>query len=271
MSARFCAMIALILLNVTCCLANDPLPKAYQDKVDATPDFCQTDQRYGKFPGHGDELCAPVALSNTLIWLNHHGFPNLIPKEQSTKSEQADLIRLLCSEEYMKTDLNEGTPPKRVISGLELFLKSRGYGCKIEQMGWRSSVHRIGNVPDENWMLRSCMGNSNIVINVGWYKSENDTYKRLNGHWVTLVGYKTAGDKRVLLIHDPGTGSGNDKTTEALQIIPIPENRTLTPPTGQPIDANGYFQLKGIHLKRGADTAIIDGAIAFEPTVISEQ
>ena len=266
MSTRLIGTITLVFLQVTFCWSDEPLPKAYREKVDATPDFCQTDQRYGKFPGNGDELCAPVALSNSLIWLNRNGFPNLVPKEKSTKSEQADLIRLLCSDDYLGTDLREGTPPKRVIAGLELFLKSRGYECKFEQMGWRSSVHRIGKVPDETWILRSCMGSSNLLINVGWYKSENNTYRRLGGHWITLVGYKTDGDKRVLLIHDPSSRSGNDKKTEACHIVPVAENHSLIPQTGSPIGAKGYFQLKGINLKSGADTAIIDGAIAFEPS-----
>lgn len=119
-SARpFITLIAVILLRTTVCRCDDPLPPAYLEKVDTTPDFCQVDHRFGKFPGNGDELCGPVALSNALIGLNQQGFPKLINRPKPTQADQADLIRRLRSQEYLDTNLEVGTNPRKIVQGIE--------------------------------------------------------------------------------------------------------------------------------------------------------
>ncbi|HEY3967021.1 MAG TPA: hypothetical protein VGM05_20835 [Planctomycetaceae bacterium] len=245
---------------------DDRVPAEYLDKIDETPDFCQYDQRFGKLPGDGKELCAPVALSNSLVWLNQHGFPKLLDKPQPTPADQADLIRRLCREDFLGTDLKIGTPPKRVVTGIENYFRHAGYQCQVEQMGWRSSTHRIGEVPHENWMLRSCLGTSNVLINVGWYKTNKTAYDRFGGHWVTLVGFKEEHGKRVLLIHDPNSHGGNEKKTEPCHLISLPAHHLLETQEGESLKADGYFELRGVHLAKGADRAIIDEVVAFTPS-----
>lgn len=244
---------------------DEPLPHEYLDKIASMPDFCQGDERFGALPGHGSELCAPAALSNTFFWLNGHGFPKVIGKQTPSQADQANLIRKLCSADFMKTDEKIGTPPKNVIGGMQHYLNNAGYGCHVEQMGWRSSVHRIGKIPDEKWLLKSCMGKSNVLINVGWYKSHEKSYARQDGHWVTLVGFKQEQGRHTLYIHDPGNRSGIDKKTEACPLIPLPKHHLLSLQNNESINADGYFELRGIHLKKGTDLAIIDGAVAFSP------
>ncbi len=247
------------------CSGDDRLPERYLDKIESTPDFCQTDHRYGKLPGDGKELCAPVALSNSLVWLNQHGYPKLLDKPKPTPADQAELIRKLCHDDYLAPDLKIGTPPKRVVLGIEKFFKHVGYECQVEQMGWRSSTHQIGKVPGETWMLKSCMGTSNLLINVGWYKTKKNIYHRFGGHWVTLVGFKEEHGRRELLIHDPNPHGGNEKKTEACQLMALPAHHSLETQEGEALKADGYFELRGVHLAKDADLAIIDEAVAFTP------
>ena len=185
-------------------------------------------------------------------------------------ADQAELIRRLCKDEFLGTDLESGTPPKKVILGIEKFIKAAGYDCKIEQMSWRSSTYRIGKVPDEKWMLKSCMGASNLLINVGWYTVRKNTYHRLDGHWVTLVGFKEDRGNRILLIHDPGMHGGNLKKTEPCRLIPLPAEHTLEMRNGESFKVDGYFKLHGIHIKKGADLAIVDGAVSFTPIEVQK-
>jgi hypothetical protein len=245
---------------------DDRLPAHYLDKVDGTPDFSQNDHHFGKLPGDGKELCAPVALSNSLVWLNQHGYPKLLGKPKPTPADQADLIRRLCHDDFLGTDLKIGTPPKRVALGIEKYFKHAGYECKVEQMGWRSSTHRIGKVPDENWLLKSCMGRSNLLINVGWYKTHKTAYHRLGGHWVTLVGFEEKNGKRELLIHDPNSHGGNEKKSERCHLISLPAHHSLETQEGEALKADGYFELRGIHLAKEATLAIIDEAVSFTPS-----
>ena len=60
-------------------------------------------------------------------------------------------------------------------------------------------------------MLKSCMGKSGVVLQLGFYKAEPQKFRRLAGHFVTLVGFREEKGIRVVLIHDPGLASGLDK------------------------------------------------------------
>lgn len=254
-----------LLFFTTICHGADPLPARYVEKIETMPDFCQGDERYGAMPQHGVELCGPTALSNAVVWLSQHGFPKLLPHHKGLPADQSELIRRLSKGDFLSTDEKTGTSPKHIVTGIENFLKANGYDCHIEQMGWRSSVHRLGVVPDEHWMLRSCMGSSNVLVNVGWYKRHETKYVRDDGHWVTLVGFSEKEGRRVLYIHDPAIGAGIQKHTDECHLIPLPKHHTLGLPNGEPVNSDGFFELRGIHLKKGADLAIIDGAVAFQP------
>jgi hypothetical protein len=54
------------------------LPGSYTEKALSTPDLYQGD-RQARLPGGGRGYCAPVAVSNSLVWLMHNGFPSLLP------------------------------------------------------------------------------------------------------------------------------------------------------------------------------------------------
>ena len=256
--------IVLLLLGSLLCFGDEPLPSEYLEKVGGIPDFCQTDQRYGKFDGGGAMTCAPAAPSNSLVWLNQNGFPNILNKPNATKADQSDLIRRLSKPEFLDTTIQDGTSAKKLVLGIENFFKAAGYDCKVEQMHCRSSTRRIGTIPDETWMLKSCMGSSNLLINVGWCKTEKNHYQHFDGHWVTLVGFKEERGSRILLIHDPGHRGGNEKKSESCKLISLPAGHTFGK-KGESIKTDGYFKLEGIRLKKGADLGIVEGAVAFTP------
>ncbi|WP_407571470.1 hypothetical protein [Deinococcus altitudinis] len=55
-----------------------------------------------------------------------------------------------------------------------------------------------------------------VWLNIGWYQydEKHDTYQRISGHWVTVVGY--VGDD--LLIHDPVTPIGRMERVTATRL-----------------------------------------------------
>ena len=56
----------------------------YTEKLD-TPDLMQTDPD-GRLPDGGKKYCAPVAVSNSFMWLAENGFENLAPKLRDRKT-----------------------------------------------------------------------------------------------------------------------------------------------------------------------------------------
>ncbi|HRX85670.1 MAG TPA: hypothetical protein P5572_11695, partial [Phycisphaerae bacterium] len=177
---------------------------AYLEKVEAMPDFCQTAPALGSTRSEGARWCGPAAVANAIVWLDQHGYGELIGPEPVTPEVQADVVRELASEDCMGTD-EAGTPPKHVVRGIERYFARHGRGVEIETMGWRSRVRRIGRVPGIEWILRSARGNSNIVLNLGWYTfdPQGQVYQRHDGHYVTVAGYERHGDKVSLHVHDP--------------------------------------------------------------------
>lgn len=251
-----------LMIVVATAWGEEPLPLVYLEKVKSCPDFCQTDQRFGEMPGGGVQLCAPAAVSNALVWLDGHGFPELLEAEKPAAREQADLIRVLSSGEYMQTD-EDGTTPKQLMLGLEKYVQEAGYEVAVEQKGWRSSYRRIGKVPDETWMLRSCVGNSNVLINVGFYTRKGEDFSRVSGHWVTLVGFKSVGKERVLLVHDPAPRDGVEKKTTECRLVALPAEGRLLRKGVEPLGARGYCELSGVRLRKGAEVGIVDTVVAF--------
>lgn len=239
---------------------------SYDAKLAAMPDFCQEDHRHGKLPFEGSVLCAPVAVSNALVWLDEHGFPKIIAGSRNTPRRQAALIRELASERYMFTLEDGGTSPLQLIRGVERLLKNRGYGAAIENMGWRSQTKSVGQIPDVQWMLNSVEDDSNLLLNVGWYvfEKERRVYRRTAGHFVTVAGYEQSGSDVTLHIHDPAKSDGLEKQTTACTLRPLKGKTRLE--GGLTIAANGFFELDGIQVKEGNDVGIVDQAIAFKPT-----
>ena len=145
--------------------------------------------------------------------------------------------------------------------GLENFVRNKGFKIQVSTMGWRSSKNRIGKTPNVNWIKRSSIGNSNVVLNIGWYKynKNSNTYLRTNGHYVSVVGF----DQNFLFVHDPAKRDGLLKKTLKCSLHNLASNSTLQLKSGQKTSSQGYFELDCLQIKNGNDLAIIDGAIAF--------
>ena len=74
---------------------------ATAQKAAETPHFWQLDPR-GGFLNGGKDYCGPVAVSDSLMYLGRHGFPNLLPDDQGDHS-QIGMINLLASSHYLGT------------------------------------------------------------------------------------------------------------------------------------------------------------------------
>ena len=227
-------------------------------KSKETPDFCQADQEYGILPKSGTSYCAPVSVSNLLIFLNKNGFYKFTNTKTPTKNNQFQLIKELG--QYMKTD-SVGTKPKNVVMGLEHFVRDKGYTIQIETMGWRSKKNRIGKIPNLNWIKEASIKNSNVILNIGWYTYDKslNTYFRTNGHYVSVVGF----DDDFLLVHDPAKRDGLSKNTLQCSLSNLLSHSTLKLKNGKTTSSKGYFALHCLKIKKGNNVAIIDGAIAF--------
>ena len=221
--------------------------------INEIPDFTQTDVR-GKNSGNGQQYCAPVAVSNSLMWLGQK------------KIDQLRLIEKLASSDYMNTSLKNGTGTTGVLNGVnkiaaELF---GGYS-ELEYQGWRKhpgQYSRGVKVPELDWLSRGISGKSAVWLNVGWYKFDRDKneYRRIGGHWVTLV----AVENDMFIIHDPAPRAGQSFANEYVRISRIRDGTLVGNKSGLPAPAKGYFILgRGMHTKSSADVAIVDGAVLF--------
>ncbi len=238
--------------------------------VKVMPDFCQLNDRYGQLPGGGSQYCAPTAISNILVWLDQHGFPDLIPGDDNSSKAQYKLIRCLGSEDYMNTDHETGTSPIETMEGLERYVKDRGYNIILEWKGWRNGGRFAAKekAPSVEWLKEGTQADSNIIISVGWYTLDKKKkhYNRLGGHYVTLVGVDPkAKNGPTIFIHNPsfGTEEGKAPKPQVCRLVPITEGcfGPWCDYTQHP--AKGYFRIEGIPMRKDAKYAILDGAIRF--------
>jgi hypothetical protein len=243
-----------------------PLPPL----IKSMPDFCQLDQRYGRLPGGGVQYCAPVAVSNILIWLDQNGFPNIVPGRDGSSRVQYRLIKTLGSDVYMRTDRNTGTSPLDTMMGLERYALDRGYTIHIEWKGWRDGGKFVHSDPTPSlaWLAEGAKGLSNMIISVGWYTYDprKKVYERLGGHYVTVVGIDTAAkDGPLLYIHNPsfGRGPAKDAKPEVCRLTAIEEGTFGPWCEYSKHPARGYYRIEGIRMRSDAEFAILDGAIRF--------
>jgi hypothetical protein len=250
------------------------------DKAAGTPHFWQRDSR-GAFENEGRDYCCPVAVSNSLAYLAHHGFPALLPDGDGVQP-QIDLINLLASSDYFETDPANGTSPGTVLSGVEKYVQAQGYQCeRLEYEGWRkvgrSQQDKIkASRPDLDWLKEGILNPHGAVwLNIGWYVRSGDSdqeWKRNGGHWVTLVGYGAAdpGDTpnpQLLLIHNPATrGNGDAPDLAAQDVVYLQQVDAGTLDTGKDSteDAAGMYQISGPGLPKGKNVvAFLDAAIVL--------
>ena len=221
--------------------------------IDALPDFTQSSISEHEY-GYGAELCAPVAVSNSLSWMTN------------TRSRQDELVKLLASRDYMNTDIRRGTRTWDLLYGVHAIAMDlfAGYSS-LEYQGWKKHPARFSTgveIPDIDWITDDIDQNTAVWLNVGWYRyePEHNAYHRVGGHWVTLAGY----DGDVLIIHDPAPRAGLSFSNEYVHTSLIKDGHLVDRNTGLFRPAAGYLLLgRGMHIKSTADVAIIDGAVRF--------
>jgi len=242
--------IRLLLLVIT----SSPLMAASNTTfINEIPDFTQS-RITGWQYGHGSELCAPVAVSNSLLWL------------ANMRSGQAELAKLLASSRYMNTDVWRGTRTTDILTGVDtIAMDLFGGYTGLEYQGWKKHPVQYSTgveVPDIHWIRAGVEKDTAVWLNVGWYRYDRrkNSYNRVGGHWVTLAGY----DANILIIHDPAPRAGHGFANEHVHTSPIEDGTMSDRATGFYRPARGYLLLgEGMHIKSIADVAIVDGAIKF--------
>lgn len=244
-------------------LAIDVTPAVAQQasKADATPDFCQTDKQ-GKFYNGGKMYCAPVAASNSIVWLAQQGYPQLLDAGESNKQSQIELIRTLASSDYMGTAGRNGTGPRSLTDGVYKYVTERG--CKIERLefrGWGSVRRQFSPTKEAitlDWIAKAIAHPRGVAFtNIGWYTydKKRDTYIRHGGHWMTITGAgvnaRGKRDNSVVHLHDPASRSGRSKTTHYSRLLPLENGKLTGPKRGLPTTAAGVLEVRdGIVIKK---------------------
>ena len=242
--------IRLLLLVIT----SSPLMAASNTTfINEIPDFTQS-RITGWQYGHGSELCAPVVVSNSLLWL------------ANIRGGQAELAQLLASSRYMNTDVWRGTRTTDILTGVDaIAMDLFGGYTGLEYQGWKKHPVQYSTgveVPDIHWITAGVEKDSAVWLNVGWYRYDRrkNSYNRVGGHWVTLAGY----DANILIIHDPAPRAGHGFANEYVHTSRIEDGTMSDRATGLYRPARGYLLLgEGMHIKSIADVAIVDGAIKF--------
>lgn len=254
------------------CIADSS--EAHLSKVTGTPDYLQTDPDYGGLPDGGDQYCAPVSVSNSLMWLDDHGFGKLAPDTSDRKKDQFDLIVGLGSSSYMNTNPINGTSVWEVLFGVHNYLQTTGHTyTSLAYQGWREhpALFSTGvEVPELDWIKQGIEDQGAVWLNVGWYTHDPaaDAYLRKGGHWVTLVGYGFDGkqlDPSYLILHDPGPWAGISEAHEFVRAEQLSSGTLVGSQTGLPTSAIGFYRLTGgMHLPQAAYIAIVDGAVVLK-------
>ncbi len=246
----------------------------YTEKIYSIPDVTQTDKR-ADFPGGGTQYCCLVAIANSLMWMDSNGFPDLVQNSGDLFHDEVKLVKLLGSKAYMDTSLEYGTGTTKLMRGIKKYLQERGYETKrLEYQGWRKHPPEMRSrfpVPRLSWIKQSIVGKGAVWLNVGWYEynRSRDEYTRIAGHWVTLVGYGKDENGRldptILILHDPSPRAGKSFRNEYASVSRIRSGKLVGEWVGLPRSAAGYYKLgPGMHIKKEANSAVIDGVIALE-------
>jgi len=249
----------------------------YLDKIWDTPDYTQTDSAFGGLPGGGGVYCGPVSVSNSMIWLADHGYPNLAPNTGNRKYDQFLVADALGSSDYMNTYNNGGTGPNDLCRGVKKYLTDHGYSYKrIQYQGWREIDAEFATGfknPQLIWTQQGIETASAVWLNVGWYtyNEETNVYTRAGGHWITLVGHSYDGanpDPLYLIAHDPAPRAGSSFANEYVraQMIQKSEGGTLAGGyNGLPREAFGYYKMTdGMHVSPRGDFGILDAVVVLE-------
>ncbi|MEW8585873.1 MAG: hypothetical protein AB2531_08910, partial [Candidatus Thiodiazotropha sp.] len=222
--------------------------------INEIPDYTQSNI-IGKGTGDGQQYCGPVAISNTIIWLNKN------------RGNQEQLILKLASKPFMNTSLKNGTGVTGITRGIAKISNELFGGYKVlEYEGWRKHPKQYSTdvkLPSENRLTSAINQNSAAWLNIGWYRynEANNEFIRIGGHWVTLVGSKYG----QFIIHDPAPRAGKHFSNEFVDYSILRDGTLVGKKWGMPFPAKGLISLEsGMHKKKGADFAIVDGVVYLE-------
>jgi hypothetical protein len=246
------------------------LAQRTQSKADLTPTFWQRDPD-ADFEDEGRMHCAPTSVSDGLIYLARtFGITGLVPGTQR-KTDQIKLIEELA--EYFHTDPSiGGTNPDRILTGLQSYVKSKGYELsRLELMSWRAVSNsnkkfKIRTKPDISWMRNAARSKDTVVIfNFGWYYEIDDGYNRKGGHWVAVVG--AAPDSNEFYVHNPMLRSEEQSKKKSVTLTRLDEDFIVVQSDGKDIEEKnmkGYYDGEGPGLphRKGID-AVLDAVIVF--------
>jgi len=248
------------------------LPAASLARLRQTPDLTQTDPALA-LPGGGESHCAPVAVSNALMWLVSQGFDRLAPAGDSPAERQIALTRLLSTHRFLGTNEQNGTGARSLLRGLHRYLEQTGHAYKrLRYQGWRAHSPRFATgvkTPEMSFIHEGLRDRSITLVNVGWYKPSKDLrfFARNGGHWMTVVGAgfdeRGAPAPDVIVLHDPAPYAGSEFAAEFARLEPLDGGWLSELKTALP--ARGFYRLRGgMHVKREGEMAVLDGVVALE-------
>ena len=118
--------------------------------------------------------------------------------------------------------------------------------------GWRKHPAGFGSgtrIPTASFIQRGLGKRAAAWINVGWYRLDGNRgeYRRVGGHWVTLVGINPS--TRQLVVHDPAPRASDG--AELVSYRTLSAGRLVGNKSGLPTNASGYLQLgAGMHMPK---------------------
>ena len=245
------------------------LAQKAQSKADLTPTFWQRDPD-ADFEDEGRMHCAPTAVADGLIYLARaFSLSDLVPGTRR-KADQIKLIEEL-AEDFQTDPSIGGTNPDRILTGLQSYVKAKGYQlARLEMMGWRgvSNANRrfkLGIKPDLAWLRsQASRADTVMIFNFGWYYETDDGYSRKGGHWVAVVGADP--NTNQFLVHNPALRPDDQARKKAVALNRLDEDFIVVESDGKEIDEmnlKGYFAGEGPGLPRGKSVAVLDAVIAF--------
>jgi hypothetical protein len=234
-------------------------------KESLTPTFWQRDPD-ADFEDEGRMHCAPTSVSDGLIYLSRaFGLKDLVPGTEQ-KKDQIKLIQEL-AEEFSTDPSIGGTNPDKVLTGLQSYVKSKGYELsRLEIMTWRSvsesnKKFKTGTKPDMSWMRSAANSKDTVVVfNFGWYHKTEDGYTRKGGHWVAVVGASGNG----FTVHNPILPSEQQSEKKSVVLTLLDEDFIVAKDSGE-ANMKGYYDGEGPGLPRrdAVEAAILDAVIVF--------
>jgi hypothetical protein len=229
-----------------------------------TPTFWQRDPD-ADFEDEGRMHCAPTSVSDGLIYLTKaYGLKGLVPGARHT--DQIKLIQELAAEFGTDPSIG-GTNPDKILTGLQTYMKSRGYGfSRLELKSWRgvsaaNKAFKIGTRPDMPWIRNAVRSKDTVVIfNFGWYHETGNGYERKGGHWIAVVG---VGSANAFIVHNPILPPENQSAKKILELTLLNEDFMVAKDSGA-ANMKGYYEGAGPGLPHGDSvTAILDSVIVF--------